>query len=53
MEADIGTRPEAFKPPLKPEIFQALELTQELKEEIVLRTKSSVENIKDAFSKRN
>lgn len=53
MEANIGNRPEAFKPKPREDIFQSLELTPEIKEELVLRTQSSVENIKDVFSKRD
>ena len=53
MEANIGNRPEAFKPKQKIEVIQSLDITPELKEELLLRTRSSVENIKDAFSKRD
>ena len=53
MEANIGNRPEAFKPQLKEEVFLRLNVTPEIKEELLLRTQSSVENIKDVFSKRD
>lgn len=53
MEADIGNRPEAFKPHRRQDVEERLELSPEIKEELLLRTKNSVENIKDAFSKRD
>ncbi len=52
IDNNIGTREGAFKPALHERVFGQLSLTPELKEELILRTKSSVENIKDAFSKR-
>jgi len=52
LENDIGSREDAFKPVFIEPVFQQMSFTPELKEELILRTKSSVDNIKDAFSKR-
>jgi putative nucleotidyltransferase with HDIG domain len=53
LEADIGSRPESFKPKSDPALSEKLGIDGAVLEELVLRTRSSVDNIKDAFSKRD
>lgn len=50
---NIGTREGAFAPAYKEQVFQSMNLDDSLLTELIDRTRNSVDNIKDVFSKRD